>query len=173
MKNHLGEMVRVSPAVGADLVCIERLMQFYNYELSAYYPIDFSPDGRMVISDKADYWASAGVHPYLIHVGAALAGFAVVDGEVILPASQHSLGYFYVARRYQGQGVARVALQTLLARHPGSWEIYYLERNLQAAAFWSKALPQSACRGLSCSTETVDDGTAIVYRFSTGDVAET
>lgn len=148
-----------------DLACIEGLMQFYNYELSEWYPVEFGAHGLYPIRSKADYWARPDVHPYLLKTAQGLAGFAVVDGEVVDPACQHNLGYLFVGRRYRGQGLAAQAVSTLLQRFPGAWEIYHLALNTQARGFWPVALQRAGVHDAQASKEDVHGEASVMYRF--------
>lgn len=76
--NVAGKAVLVE-AKGDDLLCIENLMQFYQYALSQSYPLSFADNGLYTVRSKQSYWSKPSVRPYLIRVGTALAGFAVVD----------------------------------------------------------------------------------------------
>ena len=141
-------------------------MQFYNYELSQWYPIDFSMTGLYSIHSKAGYWATAGVAPYLIKANGNLAGFAVVDGEVIDPRCAYNLGYFFVARRYRKQGVGLAMFSTLLKLFPGAWEVYHLAKNQSAAQFWPSAFEKAGVVGINTSSEVIHDEASVLYRFS-------
>src|SRR2546421_3799483 len=61
---------------------VENLLQFYNYELSAWYPIPFGDDGRFAIPSKAGYLGQPGTQAWLILADGALAGMAIVDDEL-------------------------------------------------------------------------------------------
>lgn len=166
------DMNTASPAVelceahGPDLACIENLMQFYNYELSAWYPVAFAASGLYAIRSKAAYWAQPGVQPFLIRVDGELAGFAVVDDEVVQPQAAFNLGYFFVARRFRGQGVGLAAFAALLQRYPGVWEVYHLARNEPAGQFWARALQRLPVAGLAVSQELVHDEPSVMHRFT-------
>jgi predicted acetyltransferase len=151
------------------LQCIENMMQFYNYDLSANYPIDFNANGKYSIASKDAYWAKPRVHPYLIRVANDLAGFAVVDDEVVSPHCSYNLGYFFVARRYQGRGVGATALSALLKRFPGTWEIYHLARNAPAAHFWAKVLRVPNVENLTVSNQIIHEDESVLYRFTTAE----
>ncbi len=151
----------------AQLDCIETMMQYFNYELSAWYPIEFTAEGRMPVSPKAGLWATPGVQPFLIRVGEALAGFAVVDTETQRPGSQFNLAYFFVTRRYRGQGIGREILQALTARLPGVWEIYYLQANAAAAAFWPRAIAATVGKRFEQAAQTIDGEACVLFRFDT------
>jgi predicted acetyltransferase len=144
---------------------IENLMQFYNYELSAWYPIAFGADGRYAIASKADYLAQPGTQAWLILADSELAGFTVVDDELVDRRCDLNLGYFFVARRFRGRGIGAAAFGGLLARYPGAWELYYLARNAAAAGFWPKAFERAGVREVAVSEETVDGQACVMNRF--------
>jgi predicted acetyltransferase len=144
---------------------IENLLQFYNYELSAWYPITLGEDGRYPIASKTDYFALPGTQAWLILANDELAGFAVVDDELVDPRRDLNLGYFFVARRFRGRGVGAAAFGGLLARYPGAWELYYLARNAAAAGFWPKAFERAGVREVEVSDVTVQGEPCVMSRF--------
>ncbi len=144
---------------------IENLLQFYNYELSAWYPIPFGEDGRFAIAGKAAYLGLPGTQAWLILADDELAGLAIVDDELVDPRSDLNLGYLFVGRRFRGRGVGAAAFGGLLARYPGAWELYYLERNAAAAAFWPKAFERAGVRDVRVSGETLHDEPCVMHRF--------
>ena len=145
---------------------IENLLQFYNYELSAWYPIVLGEDGRYPIASKADYLAQPGTQAWLILADGELAGFAVVDDELVDARRDLNLGYFFVARRFRGRGIGAAAFGGLLARYPGAWELYYLARNAAAAGFWPKAFERAGVREVAVSDETVNGQACVMNRFN-------
>ena len=158
--------VTLRAADRAQWPAIENLLQFYNYELSAWYPIAFGEDGRYAIASKADYLAQPGTQAWLILADGELAGFAVVDDELVDPRRDLNLGYFFVARRFRGRGVGAAAFGGLLARYPGAWELYYLARNEAAAAFWPKACERVGLSGVEVSEIIVDEQACVMNRFA-------
>ncbi len=167
MKHPLSDIV-VARATPEDLPRIENLMQFYNYDLSEWYPVEFASHGLYALRPKATYWAQPGVVPYKVHVGGHWAGFAVVDDEVIDRAAQYNMGYFFVARRYRGLGVGRQLAATLLREHPGRWEIYHLESNQAARRFWPGAIESITREAPRVSSRLIDGIPATLYAFSNG-----
>lgn len=145
---------------------IENLLQFYHYELSAWYPIAFGEDGRYPIASRAGYLAQPGTQAWLILADDELAGFAVVDDELVDPRRDLNLGYFFVARRFRGRGIGAAAFGGLLARYPGAWELYYLARNAAAAAFWPKAFERAGVREVAVSEVTMHGGACVLHRFA-------
>jgi len=144
---------------------IENLLQFYNYELSAWYPIVLGEDGRYPIGFKTGYLAQPGTQAWLILADGELAGFAVVDDELVDARRDLNLGYFFVARRFRGRGIGAAAFGGLLARYPGAWELYYLARNAAAAGFWPKAFERAGVSEVAVSGETVDGQACVMNRF--------
>lgn len=144
---------------------VENLLQFYHYELSAWYPIPFGDDGRIGIASKADYLGQPGTQAWLILADGALAGFAVVDDELVDPRNDLNLGYFFVARRFRGRGVGAAAFGGLLARYPGAWELYYLARNRAAAAFWPRAFERAGVRDVVVTDIVAHDEACVMNRF--------
>lgn len=158
--------IHVTPATTDETTCIENLMQFYNYDLSEHYPIPFSNAGRYPLQPKHDYWAKPKVFPFLIRVGNELAGFAVVDDEVLDAGTEFNLGYFFIARRFRHQGVGHRVAQQLFARFPGRWEIYCLARNSIGGRFWPSVLSDAAISSLVQSPRIIHGEPSILFRFS-------
>jgi len=150
---------------------IENLMQFYNYELSAWYPVAFAEDGRYAIPSKAGYFALPGTQAWLILADGELAGFAVVDDELVDARRDLNLGYFFVGRRFRGRGVGAAAFGGLLARYPGAWELYYLARNEAAAAFWPKAFERAGLDDVAVSDLEIDGRACVMNRFVSPDLS--
>jgi predicted acetyltransferase len=157
----------VLEATHDDLQRIENLMQFYNYELSKWYPVDFADNGLYALRPKQPYWAKTGVKPYIVRVGSELAAFAVVDDEVVDGASQFNMGYFFVARRYRGQGLGYHIAAEVLHRHPGRWEIYHLTGNVPAGVFWTKSIARITGQTPVVSSSVIDESPCTLYTFTT------
>ena len=166
MPDTMPPIVTLHEADASDLGCIENMMQFYNYELSQWHPIEFESSGLYGIRSKAEYWAKPQVRPYLIRVNENLAGFAVVDDEIVHPQSTHNLGYFFVARRYRGHGIGSTAFLALLQRFPGAWEVYHLAKNEAAARFWPMVFAKEGAVNVSVSNEVIHDEPSVLYRFT-------
>ena len=159
-------VVTLRSADRAQWPTIGNLLQFYYYELSAWYPIALGDDGRYAIASKADYLAQPGTQAWLILADGELAGFAVVDDELVDPRRDLNLGYFFVAQRFRGRGVGAAAFGGLLARYPGAWELYYLARNEAAAGFWPRAFERAGVRDVVVSDVTAHGEACVMHRFA-------
>ena len=157
--------VTLRAAERAQWPVLENLLQFYFYELSAWYPIRLGDDGRLAVPPRGDYLALPGTQAWLILADDELAGLAIVDDDLIDPRNDLNLGYFFVARRFRGRGVGAAAFSGLLARYPGAWELYYLARNAAAAGFWPKAFERAGVREVAVSGETVHGQACVMNRF--------
>ena len=142
-------------------------MQFYNYDLSESLPVDFAATGLYALRPKAQYWSKPGVAPFVIYVGGELAGFAVVDDDVIQPESRYNMGYFFIARRYRGQGVGKLVASKLFAEFPGSWEVYFYSNNKAASQFWNAVMATSSARDVAMSAQIIDGEPCTLLSFST------
>ena len=159
------QVVTLRAADRGQWPAIENLLQFYFYELSAWYPVSFGQDGRYAIGSKADYLGHAGTQAWLILVDGELAGCAVIDDERVDPRCDVNLGYFFVGRRFRGRGIGSAAFGGLLARYPCAWELYYLARNEAAAGFWPKAFERAGVRDVVVSSAIAHDEACVMHRF--------
>ncbi len=159
--------VSVRLALASETASIENLMQFYNYDLSESVPVDFAATGLYPLRPKNHYWSKSGVVSFLIYVDDALAGFAVIDDEVIQPASRYNMGYFFIARRYRGRGVGSEVAGKLFSQFPGAWEIYFYSNNKTASRFWHGVIAKSLARDVVSLEKIIDSGVCELLSFST------
>ncbi|HVK79541.1 MAG TPA: GNAT family N-acetyltransferase, partial [Verrucomicrobiae bacterium] len=139
--------VEVSRAALHEKALIGELFQFYTYDWSEMEPagstnFEVGADGRFAAFPHLDkYWAEEKRWPYLIRVGAAIAGFALVNTHSYRGrAIDFNMAEFFILRKHRGSGVAAAACQRLLQLHPGRWEIAVAGRNTRARQFWEKAI---------------------------------
>jgi predicted acetyltransferase len=157
--------IEIRPALAADETCIDNLMQLYAYDASEWYPIELDENGRYKFRPVARFWTETNQHPFLIFIDSKLAGFAVVDGEVVDAQSQWNMGYFFVARRFRGKGVGKHVAQKLFAQFRGRWELYQLVANTNAIAFWRKTIAGFASAKIEERLLTIHDDECVQQRF--------
>jgi predicted acetyltransferase len=133
--------IELHPAQRDELDTLENLMQFYMYDFSEWLPLKLADHGFFSIQPKLDYWRHPGTQPFLIRVDDELAGFVTVDTETQMAGAEHNIGYFFLTRRFRGQGVAQFVVSTLLSRLPGQWQIFHIDANLPARRFWAGLIP--------------------------------
>jgi predicted acetyltransferase len=159
--------VSVRLVLAPEIACIENMMQFYNYDLSESLPINFAETGLYALRPKQQYWSKSGVVPFVIYVDDELAGFAVVDDEVIQPGSQYNMGYFFIARRYRGRGAGELVASKIFVQFPGAWEVYFYIDNKAASQFWNAILAKLPVRDMAMSAQIIDGEPCTLYSFST------
>ena len=150
-----------------DLPRIESLMQFYNYDLSEWCPVEFSPSGLYALRPKGQYWAKKPVKPYVARVNGELAGFAVIDDEVQDPKSDFNLGYFFLGRRYRGGGTAKEMIRQLFSLHQGRWEVYFFASNIPSVRFWPNAISLAGGQNMEVEDSVREGLPCRLIRFST------
>lgn len=159
--------IQLVAASSEDWFSIENMMQFYNYDLSEYYPIQFASSGKYSLASKQDYWAKPGVFPFLIKADDELAGFAVIDDEDLAPNTDFSMGYFFISRRFRNLGIGRMVAHQLFSRFPGRWQVYYLRHNKMAAHFWPSAISTAGVSGLQRSSQIIHGEDCVLFQFAT------
>ncbi|WP_226500167.1 GNAT family N-acetyltransferase [Pseudomonas sp. MWU16-30322] len=148
--------IELHPAHRDELQTIENLMQFYMYDFSQWLPLKLGEHGFFSIQQKDDYWRNPATQPFLIRVDGELAGFVTVDGETHIDGAEYNIGYFFLTRRFRGQGVAQFVVSALLSRLPGRWQIFHIDANLPAQRFWAGLIPQLSGGELTRQQRSVD-----------------
>lgn len=149
-----------------ELETIENLMQFYTYDFSECLPLELGDHGLFSLQSMTDYWRDPATRAYLIRVDGKLAGFVTLDNHTHLPGAEHNIGYLFVTRRFRGQGVAKFVVSTLLSRFPGQWQIFHINANAPAQAFWAKVMPGLCPAGFSLHQLTIQGHPCTLYRLS-------
>ena len=114
---------------------------------------------------KAEYWAKPSTRPFLITVNDEVAGFITVDDEVTHPEANFSIGYFFVGRKFRGSGVGAAAVKKLLGLFSGCWQIFHINQNASASAFWKKVIPEATLNTFSVHSESIDGYDCTLYKF--------
>ncbi|MFJ2325626.1 GNAT family N-acetyltransferase [Pseudomonas sp. NPDC087690] len=159
--------IELHPAQRDELEIIENLMQFYMYDFSEWLPLKLASHGFFSIQPKTDYWHHPATQPFLIQVDGELAGFVSVDNEIHIPGAEHNIGYFFLARRFRGQGVAQFVVSALLSRIPGQWQIFHIDANLPAQRFWAGLIPQISGGECTLQQREVDGYPCTFYALRT------
>ncbi len=95
-------------------------------------------------SDQLSRWfADFSVNPLVIMRGAEPVGFAMVargSNSAGRPTVDYRMAEFFVARTFRRRGVGRLAVELILNRFAGRWEITEYLRNPVAVAFWRRVV---------------------------------
>ncbi|NUT75828.1 GNAT family N-acetyltransferase [Pseudomonas sp. C1C7] len=149
-----------------ELETIENLMQFYTYDFSEWLPLELGEHGFFSLQPLTDYWRNPATRPFLIRVNGELAGFVTVDDNIQVPGAEHNIGYLFVARRFRGQGVARFVVSALLSRVPGQWQIFHLDENPCARAFWARVVADLAAGEFTSHRLMIGGHPCTLYRLA-------
>jgi predicted acetyltransferase len=121
---------------------ISNLMQFYMYDFSEYTSSDVEPNG--LFSDYPylkEYWKEENHRfPYVIMKDEKYIGFVLVRIVETEGKNYFSIGEFFIMRKYRRKGFGRIMATQIFNLHRGQWEVYQMEANKSAHAFWSKTI---------------------------------
>ncbi|GGK38764.1 Predicted acetyltransferase [Pseudomonas koreensis] len=148
--------IELHPAQRDELQTIENLMQFYMHDFSQWLPLNIAEHGFFSVHLEDDYWRNPATQPFLIRVDGELAGFVIVDKDIHIDGAEHNISYFFLARRFRGQGVAQFVVSALLSRLPGQWQIFHIDANLPAQRFWARLIPELSAGAFTCQPREVD-----------------
>jgi predicted acetyltransferase len=135
-------MISLRPAAADERAALENLMQLYCHDWSELLPLDVGDDGRFDPYPLDAYWHDEQCHPLLLRVDGKLAGFALVSARSRLTgaAGVFDMAEFFVLRRYRRQGVGTAAARAAFERFRGPWEVRQRDENVEATAFWRRAI---------------------------------
>ena len=120
-----------------------QLWELYLYDFSVLDGADVDDDGRYGSSPYlGEYWRDPRRHPYFVRVDGKLAGFALVHrhGRLIDDPDVTRTSEFFVMRKYRRRGVGELVATRIFDRFPGRWEVWEIERNVAAQAFWRRVI---------------------------------
>ena len=118
------------------------LLDVYAREFTQFHPVEFSEDGTFVYRDLPGYWRDAGKFPFLIRIGKAVAGFALVKrvdshcGEEAV----WDVAEFFVAMEFRRRSVGTRSAIKIWNRFRGRWQVRVLEANQPALRFWENTM---------------------------------
>ena len=129
-------------AVWQDKTLLSRLLELYQYDMTAYWPQDLNVHGEYGSIAFERYLRNPLLKAYLFYVDGQSAGFGLVDPDVSLPENEFWMGQFFVLQKYRRQGLGAQAARYIFDQHPGRWEVGQMPLNLPAKAFWLRAISQ-------------------------------
>jgi predicted acetyltransferase len=91
----------------------------------------------------ARWFGDRNAFPLVIMQGPEHVGFAMVARGSSLPAQpriDYRMAEFFIARTRRRLGIGRVAVQLILNRFAGRWEISEFQRNTSAVSFWRRVV---------------------------------
>ncbi|MGW5658695.1 GNAT family N-acetyltransferase [Streptomyces sp. NPDC003758] len=133
--------VSVRLADAADQPILERLWLLFRHDMSEFSGALPNPDGTFRSDRLQAAFAQADWAPYLLTSGASPVGLAFVRS---LTAPTRVLSSFFVVRGARRTGIGLRAVQEVVAKHPGPWEVAFQESNVAAVGFWRRVATEIA-----------------------------
>ncbi|HEY4967456.1 MAG TPA: GNAT family N-acetyltransferase [Puia sp.] len=129
--------IKIIKAPEEYMQIISNLLQFYTYDFSEYTGNDTEPSGLFgVYPDLEKYWNEENRFPYIIKQDEKDIGFVFVRQIFTGERNYFSIAEFFVMRKYRRKGIGRQVAIQILDLHRGQWEIFQMESNTSAQAFW-------------------------------------
>lgn len=156
---------RLRLATLSDQVLLQRLMELYVHDMSAFWELDVCDDGSFGV-EVEDFLVDASRRAYLIELdGGVPAGFALVLHAAHVPGVELWLHQFFVLKRHRGRGLGRRAAMALFDSLPGHWGLGQWSSDHGAQAFWRRTLHAYTA---GAYTESWLDGAGPMQRFRSG-----
>ena len=111
-------------------------MELYQYDFSEFDGQDLDEHGCFGYGDLDYFWFEPTHAVFLVTVDEKLAGFVLIDDEVVVTGNERSVTEFFIMRKYRRQGVGKQVAIEVFRRLPAKWEVRVIEQNFAAQDFW-------------------------------------
>lgn len=126
----------------SDRNLVRRLMELYQYDFSEFDGQDLDEHGCFGYGDLDYFWFEATHEVFLVSVDEKLAGFVLIDNEVVITGNERSVTEFFIMRKYRRQGVGKQVAIEVFRRLPAKWEVRVIEKNSPAQDFWRRVIAE-------------------------------
>lgn len=120
----------------SDRNLVRHLMELYQYDFSEFDGQDLDEHGCFGYGDLDYFWFEPTHAVFLVTVDEKLAGFVLIDNEVVVTGNERSVTEFFIMRKYRRQGVGKQVAIEVFRRLPAKWEVRVIEQNSPAQDFW-------------------------------------
>jgi len=132
--------VSVRLATADDRPVVERLWLMFRHDMSEFDGRLPFPDGTF-LGERLEAAFGADWAPYLLICGEFPVGLAFVCA---LSRPTRVLNSFFVVRGARRAGIGLRAVQQVVAKHPGRWEVAFQDANAGAVRFWRRVATEIA-----------------------------
>ena len=157
--------IRLEPVTSASEAALDRLVQLYFHDFSELDGEEVDESGRFDVPWLGEYLEQPGC-AYFIRAGGKLAGFALVDQDVLDPCAMQAVSEFFVLRKYRLSHVGQVAAGLLMGTRPGAWEAAVIRPNVAASQFWEAVARQQNHRACTRAEWDNDSWSGPVFLFA-------
>ena len=158
------DCVSLIPVPESQRQIITNLIQLYKYDFSEFAEVgsrygEVGPDGRFTYEGLDSYWREDGRFALTVEADGRLAGFALVNRWSALNRElDHSVGEFFVLRKYRRIGVGSRAAKALFECWPGRWEVGVAWYNKPALSSGARQSVPRSMRRWKNAQATASDG---------------
>jgi predicted acetyltransferase len=117
-------------------------MELYQYDFSEFDGQDLDEHGCFGYGDLDYFWFEPTHAVFLVRVDEKLAGFVLIDNEVVVTGNERSVSEFFIMRKYRRQGVGKHVAIEVFRRLPAKWEVRVTEQNSPAQVFWRRVIAE-------------------------------
>ena len=128
----------------SDRSVIRNMMELYLYDFSEFEDADLDEHGLYGFDELDYYWFEPTYVAFLATVDGKLAGFVLVDDDVLVEGNERSICEFFVLRKYRRRGVGRQVACQVFDRLPARWEVRVIAQNAPAQVFWRSVIADYA-----------------------------
>lgn len=123
---------------------VGNLMQFYFYDLSEFVKCDVEDNGLYRAYEYLDdYWNEENHRfPYLVKQDGKYIGFVLVRLIESEEENYFSIAEFFIMKKYRRKGIGQAVANKIFDLHRGQWEVFQIETNKPAQAFWHKTIDE-------------------------------
>jgi predicted acetyltransferase len=140
---------------------LQNLLQFYIYDFSEFIDAHVEENGRFRDYPLDGYWTEEGHFPYMIKLDGRYAGFVLVTED----SESLSIAEFFIMKKYRREGLGKQVAKDIFGLHRGRWEIFQIEKNKPAQAFWRSVIKEYTGGEF---TEREDEHKRVIQEFFSG-----
>jgi len=133
--------IAIEPVKVGEKEILRNLMEKYNYEFSLYDNMDVNNLGLYGYNYFDCYWTDKNRHAFFIKADGKLAGFIMInDHPAIKVETDHSVSEFFVMYKYRRHGIGKYAVNYILNKFKGKWQLRFHPKNVTSEKFWMKTI---------------------------------
>ncbi len=136
-------MIELIDIKDSDKTLFWNIHQKYLYEMTNYYADEMDDTGNYHYGYFDAYFTESKRKAHFIYFNNNLAGFVMINPYSYLnEKTDYVLAEFTIFPIYRKKHIAMKAVELILKKYSGSWEIKYNEKNLPAKKLWNKVCEQ-------------------------------
>lgn len=137
-------MVEIVEVLQKEKEVLSNLLEKYLYEFSQWEKTDVNEFGCYGYDYLDCYFEEDNRYPYFIKVDGKLSGFVMVSDYPEVPeyATDYCLSEFFIMHKYRRNGIGKEAVNLVLNKHHGKWQLKRHPHNTVSVKFWDKVISE-------------------------------